>query len=115
VEDAKRLIGDRIRQLRKSKGLSQEKLGHESELHYTHIGSIERGQKNWSIETLIKLAKGLNVGVADLLNFTIPPPDAKKMKKLLVEDIKESSPETIKILSELLNGLKSLQRQSPIP
>jgi transcriptional regulator with XRE-family HTH domain len=113
VEDAKKLIGDRIRQLRKAKGLSQEKLGYEAELHYTHIGSIERGQKNWSIETLSKLAKGLNVGMVDLLNFTIPPPDTKKMKKLLVEDIKASSPDTIKILSDLLSGLKSLQRPTP--
>jgi transcriptional regulator with XRE-family HTH domain len=113
VEDAKRLIGDRIRQLRKAKGLSQEKLGQESELHYTHIGSIERGQKNWSIETLIKLANGLNVGVVDLLNLSMPPPDAKKMKQLLVEDIRASSPEAIKILSELLNSLKSLQRRTP--
>ena len=113
MEDVKRLIGDRIRQLRKERGLSQEKLGYESELHCTHIGSIERGQKNWSIDTLIKVAKGLNVEVSDLLNFPMPPADAKKMKKLLVEDISTSSPETIKILSDLFKGLKSLQRPSP--
>ena len=57
MADVKRLIGDRIRQLRKERGLSQEKLGYESELHYTHIGSIERGEKNWSFDTLIKAAK----------------------------------------------------------
>lgn len=110
MEDVKRLIGDRIRQLRKEKGLSQEKLGYESELHCTHIGSIERGQKNWSIETLIKVAKGLNVNVVDLLNFNLPPPDAKKIKKSLIKDINAASPETVKILSNLLNGLQSLQR-----
>ncbi|MDP1989478.1 MAG: helix-turn-helix transcriptional regulator [Syntrophales bacterium] len=113
MADVKRLIGDRIRQLRKEKGLSQEKLGYESELHYTHIGSIERGEKNWSIDTLIKVAKGLNVEVADLFNFPIPPADVKRMKKSLTEDINASSPETIKILSDLLNGLKSLQRPLP--
>lgn len=111
--DVKRLIGERIRQLRKEKNLSQEKLGYESDLHCTHIGSIERGQKNWSIDTLIKVAKGLNVGVVDLFNFPMPPVEAKRLKKSLIEDINSSSPETIKILSDLLNGLKSLQRQSP--
>ena len=111
--EVKRLIGDRIRQLRKEKGLSQEKLGYESELHCTHIGSIERGQKNWSIDTLIKVAKGLNVEVVDLFNFPMPPADAKRVKKSLIEGINASSPETIKILSDLLNGLKSLQRPSP--
>lgn len=113
MAEVKRLIGDRIRQLRKEKGLSQEKLGYESELHCTHIGSIERGQKNWSIDTLIKVAKGLKVEVADLFNFPMPPADAIKMKKSLIEGINGSSPETIKILSDLLNGLKSLKRLSP--
>ncbi|HHT9146902.1 MAG: helix-turn-helix transcriptional regulator [Syntrophales bacterium] len=111
--DVKRLVGDRIRQLRKEKGFSQEKLGYESELHCTHIGSIERGQKNWSIDTLIKVAKGLNVEVVDLFNFPMPPADAEKMKKSFIEDINVSSPEIIKILSYLLNRLKSLQRQTP--
>ena len=95
--------------MRKEKGLSQEKLGYESELHCTHIGSIERGQKNWSIDTLIKVAKGLNVDVADLFNFPIAPADAKKVKRSLIEDINASSTETIKLLSDLLKNLKSLQ------
>jgi transcriptional regulator with XRE-family HTH domain len=112
VEDVKRLIGDRIRQLRKEKGLSQEKLGYESELHWTHIGSIERGQKNWSIDTLIKVAKGLNVELVELFNFPMPPADAQRVKKSLIEDINASSPETVEILSDLLSGLKSLKKQS---
>jgi transcriptional regulator with XRE-family HTH domain len=110
LEDVKKLVGDRIRQLRKEQGLSQEKLGDKSDLHYTHIGSIERGEKNWSIDTLIKVAKGLNIEVADLFNFPIPPTQAKKIKKSLAEEINASSPETIKILSDLLRGLKSFRK-----
>jgi len=110
LEDVKRLIGDRIRQLRKEQSLSQEKLGDKADLHYTHIGSIERGEKNWSIDTLIKVAKGLNIEVADLFNFPIPSPQAKKIKKSLTEEINTSSPETIKILSDLLHGLKSFRK-----
>ena len=113
MENVKRLIGDRIRQLRKEKGLSQENLGYKAELHYTHIGSIERGEKNWSINTLIKLAQGLNVEIVDLFNFPMPPADAEKIKQSLVEDINLSPPETIKILSDLLHGLKSLKIPSP--
>jgi len=110
LEDVKKLVGDRIRQLRKEQGLSQEKLGDKADLHYTHIGSIERGEKNWSIDTLIKVAKGLNIEVADLFNFPIPPTQAKKIKKSLAEEINASSPETIKILSDLLRGLKSFRK-----
>ena len=61
MEDLKKLVGERIRQLRKERGLSQEKLGFKSDLHYTHIGAIERAEKNWSIDTLVKVAEGLNV------------------------------------------------------
>jgi len=110
LEDVKKLVGDRIRQLRKEQCLSQEKLGDKSDLHYTHIGSIERGEKNWSIDTLIKVAKGLNIEVSDLFNFPIPPTQAKKIKKSLAEEINASSPETIKILSDLLHGLKSFRK-----
>ena len=110
LEDIKKLVGDRIRQLRKARGYSQEKLADKAELHYTHIGSIERGEKNWSIETLVKVANGLNVEVSDLFQFPLQAAEAKKIKKSLIEEINLSSPETIKILSDLLSGLKSFKR-----
>ena len=110
MEDIKRLIGDRIRQLRKEQGMSQEKLGDKSELHYTHIGSIERGEKNWSIDTLIKLSKGLNVEVVELFNFPTQQADIKKVKKSLIENIDKSSPETIKILSDFFKALQSYKK-----
>jgi len=61
VKDIKKLIGDRIRNLRKEQGLSQEELGARAELHLTYIGAVERGEKNCSITTLVRIARGLNV------------------------------------------------------
>ena len=58
------------------------------------------------------MAIGLNVEIGELFNFAIPPADTKKMKKSLIEDINISSPETIKILSDLLNGLKTFKQPS---
>ncbi len=46
MEDIQKVIGNRLRDLRKKKGLSQEELGSKSKLHYTYIGAIERGEKN---------------------------------------------------------------------
>lgn len=109
MEDVKKLIGDRIRQLRKERGLSQEELGYKSNLHYTHIGAIERGEKNWSIDTLIKVSEGIDVSLSDLLVFPPKPEDIKNMKRTLVEGIDKSSPETLKILFDLINGVKSLE------
>jgi transcriptional regulator with XRE-family HTH domain len=109
LEDVKKLIGDRIRQLRKQRGLSQEELGDKSDLHYTHIGSIERGEKNWSIETLVKVAKGLNVSINDLFDFPSTQANLKTLKKSLIAEINESSPEAIKIFSDMVSGIKSIE------
>lgn len=109
MEDVKKLIGDRIRQLRNEKGLSQEQLGYKSDLHYTHIGAIERAEKNWSIDTLIKVAGGLKVTVNDLLVFPLKPEDIKILKKSIIAEIKESSPEALKIFSDMVKGVKSME------
>ncbi len=109
VEDVKKLVGDRIRQLRKQRKLSQEELGYKSDLHYTHIGAIERGEKNWSIDTLVKVAGGLNVTINDLLVLPSKPEEIKKLKKAITKEINESSPEVLKIFSDMIRGLKSLE------
>jgi len=109
VEDVKKLVGERIRELRKEKGLSQEELGDKADLHYTHIGSIERGEKNWSIDTLVKVAGGLNVTVNDLLALPLKPEDTRNLKKVVIAEISESSPEALKIFSVMVKGIKSME------
>lgn len=109
MEDVKKLVGNRIRQLRKGKGLSQEELGYKSELHYTHIGAIERGEKNWSIETLVKVAGGLKVTINDLLIQPSKPEDIKSLKKGVIAEINQASPEALKIFSDMVRGVKLME------
>jgi transcriptional regulator with XRE-family HTH domain len=109
VDNVKKLLGDRIRQLRKERGLSQEELGYKSDLHYTHIGAIERAEKNWSIDTLVKVAEGLNVTVNDLLVLPSKPEDIRSLKKSVITEINESSPEALKIFSYMVKGVKSIE------
>ena len=111
MEDIRKLIGAQIRKLRKERGMSQEELGYRSGLHYTHIGAIERGEKNWSIDTLIKVAKGLNVIIVELFPTFPSSPDSENLKESLLEGINASSPEVMKIVIDLLKGLKALETQ----
>ena len=60
-------LGKRIRELRKARLLTQEELAELANLHPTYIGAIERGEKNLSIQTLLKIAEGLEVEINDLL------------------------------------------------
>lgn len=66
------LIGDRIRNIRKEKGLSQEELAFKASLHSTYIGQIERGEKNATLESIEKIASALNVTLEELFKFIQP-------------------------------------------
>ena len=107
VDNIKRMVGERIRDLRKEKGLSQEGLGWKADLHCTYIGAIERGEKNWYIDTLSKVAKGLGIGIKDLLCFNQSVKESNKSKAILINEIKKYSPEVLKHFTNLINALKS--------
>ncbi|WJH37111.1 helix-turn-helix domain-containing protein [Paenibacillus sp. CC-CFT747] len=63
-------IGERIRDLRKNKGLSQEELGEKAGFHFSYIGGVERAEKNISILNLEKIATSLDTTIADLFSYT---------------------------------------------
>lgn len=60
-------LAKNIRLYRNKMGLSQEELAERSGLHRTYIGSVERAERNVTIESMAKIAKGLKVSIKDLL------------------------------------------------
>lgn len=62
-----KLIGERIREIRTKKEVSQEKLANECEMNYSQLNRMELGKVNFSISYLYKIAKALNVDPKDLL------------------------------------------------
>lgn len=61
-------VGDLIRKNRLKRGLSQEELAHEANLHRAYIGQIERGEKNIGVQNLEIIAKALNIKITKLLD-----------------------------------------------
>ena len=59
-------VGKRIRDLRKTKGFSQEGFAYEVGLDRTYMGSVERGERNIAAINLIRIAKVLKVEVGEL-------------------------------------------------
>lgn len=68
--NARRLkqLGERVKRLRKQKGLTQEQLADKVRVSSTYIGFIEQGQRNPSINTADKLARVLGVKLSELFD-----------------------------------------------
>ncbi|HVA26258.1 MAG TPA: helix-turn-helix transcriptional regulator [Chloroflexota bacterium] len=69
----RRAFGERIRVLRLPTGLSQEALAAKAGLHRTYIDSVERGERNISLDNLYALAEVLEVDVRELFGPIIEP------------------------------------------
>ncbi|TCM99383.1 transcriptional regulator with XRE-family HTH domain [Paenibacillus sp. BK033] len=65
-----KLVGARLRDLRKLRGLSQEQLGELAGFHFSYIGTVERGQANITLLNLEKLAKALDVDEYQFFSYT---------------------------------------------
>ncbi|GAA1543346.1 helix-turn-helix domain-containing protein [Nocardioides humi] len=64
--ERRRDFGARVRALRKPLGLSQEQLGQVAGLDRTYIGSVERGERNISLDNIWVLADALGVHPSEL-------------------------------------------------
>jgi transcriptional regulator with XRE-family HTH domain len=62
-----KIVGDNIRKYREAKNMTQEELAQLSKLHRNYISLIETGQRNLSLRSLEKIAKGLNIKIERLL------------------------------------------------
>ena len=67
VQAVYRQLGTTVRRLRVEHGWSQDVFADRSGLHRAHIGEIERGETNVTLQTLKTLADALNVRITDLL------------------------------------------------
>jgi transcriptional regulator with XRE-family HTH domain len=67
VQDIQRQIGDSVRALRLKRGWSQDVFADRSGLNRAHVGEIERGESNVTIQTLKIIADTLGVRIADLV------------------------------------------------
>lgn len=64
--DSRRAFGAALREAREEAGLSQDALAGLADLHRTYVGGIERGERNPSLENIVRLAESLGTTVAIL-------------------------------------------------
>ena len=66
MSDIAKAVGQRIRNYRTQKGLSQEKLAELSGCHPTYIGQLERGEKNATLESIERITSALDITLSKL-------------------------------------------------
>lgn len=77
---------NRLKELRKEKGLSQKALANELGVHYRTLQNWENGESNIKPEKAEELAKIFNVSVAYLLGYSDFP--ARSLREILFHEIK---------------------------
>jgi len=67
-----RLFGERLRELRTERGLSQETLAELAGLDRNYIGQIERAERNVALVNIVRIAKALEIEPAEMFHsFTV--------------------------------------------
>lgn len=79
------LFGQRIRELRKAKKLSQQELGRKARLHYTYIGGVERGEINISFDNIVRIADALGIELEELFTFPETRQPTTEIERLRAE------------------------------
>jgi transcriptional regulator with XRE-family HTH domain len=89
VPHVRKFLGQRLRALRKQRGLSQERLGQRSGLSGKFIGEVERGEKSISMDSLYHVATALGVPIRALTDVQpnrrnqVPGEEVEKIYALL--------------------------------
>lgn len=80
-----KLVGERVRTIRKIKKLTQEELGELADLQSSYIGGLERGERNVSLETVEKIIKALKMSQSEFFQFNEIGNSSKMAKSEFLE------------------------------
>lgn len=72
-QEALKVFGKRLQEIRKQKGLTQTELAFRCGFGQNQITNIERGETNTSLSIIFLIARKLNIPLSDLFSFELPP------------------------------------------
>lgn len=77
-----KLLGKRIKLERQKNNLTQEQLAEKVDISSSYMGQIERGERNVTIDNLIRIANVLNVSIDYLLQDSLIPKNYSTQKNI---------------------------------
>ena len=102
--DNKKLLGKRIKELRKLSGLTQEKFSEMIGIETTSLSGIESGRHFPSMPTLEKIANNLNVELKTLFEFNHLRP-INEIKQDIIKNIDKLDDNQIKLIYKFFDGI----------
>ena len=108
MANLRRLFGNRIREFRKAKKLSQQALAAKAGLHYTYVGSVERGESNISFDNMVKIADALGIPLKELFTFPInnqPITEIERLRAEMAALFEGKDYEKLKLSLRVLNAI----------
>ena len=100
----KQMLGSRIKELRKRKGFTQEQLSEKMEINSKYLSSIERGNENPTLNTLIKLSEALEVDSGEIFSH-IQIEDPGERKSMIISLLDQADDEQLKLASKILSAI----------
>ena len=104
--ETKKVVGMRIKNLRRARGYSQEKLAEIIGINPKYLSSIERGEENPTLDLFIRLSQGLKVEMHAIFNVEYEGQPAqtlrRKLQALLGEIKDQDLTRAVQILSALV-------------
>ena len=103
------IVGVNIREIRKQKRLTQEELAEKCELQTSYLAGVERGDRNITLQTLEKIAKGLEVNAKQLLELESPlnklPLEKNDLVRMFSNYLEDKSEKEIKLIIDIAKSV----------
>lgn len=98
-------LGQRIRKIRKSRGLSQEQLAELVDISTTHMSHIETANTKLSLPVFVRIAEALQVQ-ADLLLYEHAVERSDSSANAVLEELESCTPQQVRFILEMVKALK---------
>jgi len=103
-----RLVGERLRAIRKQKGLTQAQVAEKARLNDKYYSEVERGIRNITLVNLQKIAKALGVPLREIFRFSVErqsSPEEQEVVAIMIHLLSRTSDAQKQALINILKGL----------
>ncbi len=105
MKTTKKLLGGRIKEIRKLRRLSQEELSEKIDIDPKHLSRIEVGRGFPSLDTLERLADTLQIDIKDLFEFSHKARSQRELKETLNSLLKEADEERLRLVVKIAKAV----------